>query len=67
MAFGLLFAVFIVEEMFVGPTDTILIFAYLNQWGLFFALLSCIFQFKASNYATEFFKKATDKTRFPYT
>jgi len=56
MVFGFIFAVFIVEEIFVGPTDTILILAFLNIWGLTFAFLSCVFQFKASNYATEFFK-----------
>ena len=48
--FGFLLSFFIVEQVFLGPSDSTLLLANLNLWGLTVTLFSMLFQYKSSNY-----------------
>lgn len=65
LVYGLVVTVLIVEEIYVGPTDTLLTAAYLSFWGLVASFLTFLFQFKACNYELEK-AAATDKSKYPY-
>ena len=39
-----------VENIYLGPVDTVLVLANFNLWGLFMTFLSVVFQYKSSVY-----------------
>jgi hypothetical protein len=48
--FGFISAFFIIEQIFIGPTDSILLLANFNLWGQTVTFFSMLFQYKSSNY-----------------
>ena len=53
MIFGFLIVFLVIEQLYTGPTDSLVITAYLNVWGYFFTFLTNILQYKSTNYQTE--------------
>jgi len=65
MFWGIIIAVMIVEELYIGPTDTFLLAGNLNFWGIVVSFTSLLLQFKAANYEIEK-KKSSNKNGFPF-
>ena len=65
MIFGILMAVLVTEEMYMGTNDFLPLFANLNWWGNVMTFFTLLFQFKSANY--EIAKKtAVNKNEFLY-
>ena len=50
LAFGLTCGLLVVEEMFFGPTEFILVFANISVWAQCAGLFSILYQYKATEY-----------------